>query len=235
MIPKKRRHFKPLVQVSRRRDLALRVFIYLVLVSLALVMAYSVGQIAARDRINQAEAEVKVLTKHLERAEIAIADLNEELAVLKVAHQVQDSSSERSKTDLAKLQDEIAELRSLNKYYQSLMDAGSAKGVSVENVHIRKTIEGAWAVSSVVQQVASQHKRIKGELSVSVLVEREGGELAEIKLANQRLNFKYFQRYVTEVRFEDGTIPKELQLKLQLVGQLESITTVPWPQDSGDN
>jgi len=235
MIPKKRRQFKPLVQVSRRRDLALRVFIYLMLVSLSLVMAYSVGQIAARDRINRAEAEVKVLTEHLQRAEASIANLNESLAVLKVAQQVQDSSSERNKTDLAKLQDEIAELRSLNNYYRSLMDAGSTKGVTVEKTQIRKTIEGAWAVSSVVQQVASQHKRIHGDLAVSVLVERKDGELAEIALANQRLNFKYFQRYVTEVRFEDGTIPKELQLKLKLAGQLEKITTIPWPQDLGDN
>ncbi len=113
MAKKIKKPFKPLVQVSRRRDLFLRVVIYLVLVSLAIVLAFFVGQLSSRDALSQARAEVIVLTAALDQSRKEVAELSQEQAVLRVAREVSDHSTERSKTNLARLQDEIAELSSL--------------------------------------------------------------------------------------------------------------------------
>jgi len=226
----KNKPFKPLVQARSTGQTVLRFFSYLLLLILAITIAFWLGNQYNQQMLERSESQRMALQNQYEELSERAQMLSEQAASSSLARNVSESSNEQSRVEITRLQQENAELNQLVAYYRSLMDAQNTTGVNFGNVELGMNLNGGRTLNAMVHQVAVNHQRVTGNLSAVLVGEAPDGSTMQVSIGDQSLNFRYFQRFVTDINLPSDMIPRHIILTLSVSRGEDKQFTLDWPE-----
>lgn len=220
--------------------------LYAALLVLLVVLAWGGGFWAGGDT---AERELKALEvelaqhtvqlQHMQRQELELRQL---LAKTKVAAKVDAHALTQLQREITQLSQELADKEEENTFYKGMMSPEVIeKGLGVRSIEISPSHQaGAYELKLVIQQVARQHRLLKGSVEVRVSGLLKGEEKSfswhqisdDVAQASQKLRFKYFQTFSVGVTLPAGFEPRIVLVEAKARSgkkQLQAQSSAPWP------
>ncbi|GAB3281799.1 DUF6776 family protein [Parahaliea aestuarii] len=173
-------------------------------------------------------------------AQAEIRALQEQVAAARTRHEVDRSALELVRKDLARQQEQIADLDEGLRFYRSLMAPGEiAQGFSLRGVELTALeAPGHYAFRIIAQQEARKHDTLRGALSVTVLGLEQGQPLSyplsvlsdDVDEEGIGLRFRYFQVVEGELVLPEGFQPQSLdvQATISQPRKLDLRESHPW-------
>lgn len=144
------------------------------------------------------------------------------------AAQVDRQASEGVRQEVIELKDEIARLSEENSFYRGIMSpTDSASGLTIGSVElVRNRDTDSYTYKVVVQQLATRHNVLSGELRFSILGRQDGVETRyplmmvsdTIDAERIKLRFKYFQVIEGELALPLGFEPEGVEIEAETSG-----------------
>lgn len=185
------------------------------------------------------------LNAQLQDSRAEAEQLRQQVANLTLSSEVDRQANNSVRNEVIELREQIASLEADISFYRGLMAPGDdAKGLKLGEVQLVARAEpGHYNYKIVVQQLATQHSVISGELNIT-LVGRRGGELERLGLyqvsdavdsEDIKLRFKYFQNVEGELILPEGFTPERIELVARSTGKnaAEANKTFNWPEPNG--
>lgn len=212
----------------RLRNIILSIFAIGLALAVAVVASYFYGHKLGMSGQQQALKDVTRLSGELHEQQASVRRLEQQLANAKTFVEVDRKASEDVRQEVILLKDEIARLEEENNFYRGLMAPNEqARGLTLGAVELVSTSsERRYVYKVVVQQLASRHNLLSGNLSYAVLGTR-AGEAMRIPLKDLsdtvstekiKLRFKYFQVVEGELVLPDGFDPDGVAIKASTTG-----------------
>ena len=155
------------------------------------------------------------------------AALNEQVAILERAQQVEGKAYEDVDQHLRSLQDEVLALKEEVAFYRGIVADGKEKGLKIQTFVVDKeTSPGAYRFQLVLTQQLKRVKMISGTVKLKVLDE-ENGRPTSLLLSDSngqkgnslKFEFKFFQRIEGRFTLPDGFKPDRLQIQVVSKGK----------------
>ncbi|MBU2885357.1 hypothetical protein KO507_06220 [Gilvimarinus agarilyticus] len=173
--------------------------------------------------------QVSILRDQLQASEQESADLRQQVANLSLASEVDQYASEEVRNEIVSLRQEVANLETDISFYRGLMAPSEANsGLTIGEVNIvESAVPGRYTFKIVMQQLATNHQVLNGELRVDVVGRRDGVitrvplyQLADsIEEEDIKLRFKYFQNIEGELTLPEGFEVQKLELSAESSGR----------------
>ena len=163
-----------------------------------------------KDKYNEKSAEV--------------ARLDQQLANLKLAAEVERKANEEVRAEVVELKTKVAELQQDNTFYRSLMrPAPGDKGLVVDAPAVSATnIPHVYKYNFVIKQIVTQHRQVSGHVQFELLGKQ--GDVYQrlvlkdisdsVSVERIKLKFKYFQRIEGEMKLPADFTPERIELKV---------------------
>ncbi|MGH1372352.1 MAG: DUF6776 family protein [Cellvibrionaceae bacterium] len=214
---------------------ALLVVGVLLLLAVSVTGSFWYGQLQGRAMQADAVAERDLLKTQL-AAKVEEADnYRQEVANLKLGAQVDRKASEGVRGEVIELKTEIAALQEDISFYRSLMaPTGNKRGLSIGSLNVISTgASRQYEYKLVVQQLATRHTMLNGNLSFTIvgrqkLSEEQGEQLVTLSLKdvsdnvsyeNIKLRFKYFQTIEGRLNLPENFEPERIELIAKSTGK----------------
>ncbi len=219
------------VKVIQDRPLArwLSVLVVTLLLAAGVFASFQVGFTEGMSGQEKALADVARLTEELEEGQVRISELEQQLANLMVASEVDQQASEDVRQEVILLKDQLAELQEENSFYRNLMaPTGNKRGLTFGAVELGDTDrQRTYRYKVVMQQLATSHELLNGNLRFTIIGKMNGfdaqyalSELSEqAESENIKLRFKYFQTIEGQLTLPDGFEPERIELVANSTGR----------------
>lgn len=212
---------------------------YVVLLTLLLVLAIlsGLGWLAYRAGVGDAarairglELELAALVQQREQHEQSIAQLREQGIVLTRELQVDQTASVHIDTELARLNDEVAELRGELEFYRGIVVADEERvGLSARGFILTAVGSGnEYQYRFVLTKVPNDGRQIQGSITLVVHGE-EQGVVRDIEISKpngsdrdtgtDQFRFKYFQSINGRLHLPEGFTPSKVTIALNPKGK----------------
>ncbi len=213
----------------RLRYILLALFLLLAIVCGGVLAAYYSGHKAGMAGQEKALADVAHYSGKLQQAESRADELEQQLANIRMASQVDRQASEDVRQEVIALKDEIARLEEENSFYRGLMAPNeSASGLTLGQVELISTRkERTYAYKVVIQQLATRHNVLSGSANITVLGRQDGVDVRfplmmlseDVEVEDIKLRFKYFQVIDGELVLPAGFEPLGIQIEAKTTGK----------------
>lgn len=226
---------------DRQRRNQLLIVLALLVLAAALAAGFGLGQRAVYSGMGLDPAHYAQLQKQLVQADEKIRELEGELEVALTRHTVDREALAQLRSDLAAQKEMIGNLEEGIRFYRGLMAPGDvAEGLSIRAVALVAAGEegSRYAYRIVVQQEASRHDQLRGNLHVEIFGELLSqsvnyplAELAEdVDTGGVPLKFRYFQSVEGEFELPEGFEPAgiRVEVKISKPRKLEAEGEYPW-------
>jgi hypothetical protein len=229
--------------VVRRHHVRHRQIVALALsVSAAVLLGlgFYFGRRSAYGELGVDPARYAELQRALPEAREQIAELERQATAARTRHEVDRSALELVRQELARQEEQIADLGEGLRFYRSLMAPGEiAEGVSFQGIEVVPGDgPGRYAYRLVAQQEARKHDSVRGTLQINVLG-RSDGEAISYTLAELAgdlegdsipLRFRYFQAIEGELVIPEGFEPQVIEVLATVTSprKLELREQYPW-------
>ena len=208
-----------------------------VLIVLAVSVTGSFWYGQKRGQVMQADAvaERNILKTQLAEKSQEADGFRQEVANLKLGAQVDRKASEGVRGEVIELKTEIAALQEDISFYRSLMaPTGNKRGLSIGSLNVISTgASRQYEYKLVVQQLATRHTMLNGNLSFTIvgrqkLSEEQGEQLITLSLKdvsdnvsyeNIKLRFKYFQTIEGRLNLPENFEPERIELIAKSTGK----------------
>lgn len=137
--------------------------------------------------------------------------------------EVDKSSLEDVRKQIAVLKEQIAALEEDNAFYRNLMaPSESKKGLNFGVIEILETdIDRTYRFKVVMQQLATQHQLLTGTLNFNIVGRQDDAVTVlsisdvsqDIDSGNIKLRFKYFQNIEGSLVLPEGFLPERIELE----------------------
>lgn len=212
----RRRYRSSLKRLSARRRL--QVIVVALLAAVILAIGFYLGQLAAYSGMGIDPGEYQQLRSEQPEALAREQALQAELARLESRNTVDRAALELLRSDLAKQQAEITDLKEGLQFYRGLMAPGElAQGLSLRTPEL-VAIDGRsrYAFRVVAQQEARKHETLRGSLYVELLGLRDGEQVTysladlsdDVEKSVLPLRFRYFQAIEGVLVLPEGFEPQ---------------------------
>jgi hypothetical protein len=214
--------------------------VLLVSAALLLALGFYLGQRRAYGDMGIDPEKFSRLQRELPEAREQVAQLERQVTAARTRHEVDRSALELVRQELARQEEQIADLGEGLRFYRSLMAPGEiAQGVSLQGIElVPRDTPGRYAYRLVAQQEARKHETVRGALQITVLGRRGNeavsyplGELDEdIEGDSIPLRFLYFQAIEGELVIPDGFEPQAIEVLATVTSpqKLELREQYPW-------
>ncbi|UTF59397.1 DUF6776 family protein [Gilvimarinus sp. DA14] len=206
----------------------LQLFILLLVVGCAVCGAYFFGFWQASGGNLPSFNDKERLTAELIEARAEADKLRQQVANLSMASEVDQMASEEVRSEVIELRQQIASLEADISFYRGLMAPGeSSSGLALGDITLRPIgTQGRYRFKFVVQQIATNHQVLNGNLNVELVGHREGEQTrlplyqlsSDYDSADIKLRFKYFQNVEGELTLPDGFEAQSLELTARSSG-----------------
>lgn len=167
-------------------------------------------------------ADARVQRDLLLAEQSALADARQQISNLSTGAALDRQAVEEVRAVIREQKTQIANLREELALYRDTMDPSDReKGISVRSWTVQATAEPSrFLYRAVVQQLASKHQNLKGQLQVKLSGRDTEGERSypledlseQFKAEQGKLQFKYFQIVVGELVLPEGFEPQSVDL-----------------------
>ncbi|WP_086930965.1 DUF6776 family protein [Agarilytica rhodophyticola] len=211
---------------------AKRAIIWLVLLGLAAAASassYFYGHWEGMAQQKSALAKASRLEVELKDAHLLVKDLEQRVANVNLGAEVDRKASEEVRQEVIALKEQISQLQEENSFYRGLMaPTKDKKGLTFGAVELSSVEKPrTYHYKVVVQQLASNHRLLKGTLQYKVVGRSLGSDVSyrldqlsdQIKTESIRLRFKYFQTIEGELQLPEDFEPKGIELVAQTTGK----------------
>ncbi|MFK8021636.1 MAG: DUF6776 family protein [Pseudomonadales bacterium] len=205
-----------------------RVFMLLfvsVLLGLAFVAGYYFSNVDYLDVRSQRDSLlVELASLNQERK-----DRQRQVAQLEIDANVDQQATNKVREGMADLRQEISELNSEISFYKGLMaPKDGEKGISIRSLELRATTNARkYQFKMVLQQFATEHRLLSGNVNVSVVGKQAGRDLTlslsdlseDVGNKNIKYRFKYFQNIEGGVLLPEGFEPSRIDVVIRGSGK----------------
>ncbi|MFK7976763.1 MAG: DUF6776 family protein [Halioglobus sp.] len=214
------------------------------LLLLAIVGAYKAGYNAAGQAHSEGEGaaadDTTALVDSVSDVPSEIDTLRNALEVERKQHELDERALELVRSEIAAGSADRAALQEQLRFYRALMAPASVKqGVSIRPPQlVLNKASGNVAFSVIVQQKATKHQRVKGELTVQVKGMFAGQEVFypvseltdHLSEEEVELQFRYFQALEGELALPENFEPLGLKVTAQITKPKKVLLdeTFPW-------
>lgn len=223
----------PLQQHSTGRTLLLRVLI-LTLVVVSAYLIFEFGRIRAGYDIVEVGNIRQAYEDHINQLDYEIAELKQEVAILKTNHEVDRKSYQEVEASLSTLQAKIQEQRDAIAFYRGIVSpTDGSSGLRVQNLKLsRGKAEREFKIRLVLVQAMQHDRKVTGDVSLSVEGSQNGVDrtyaLAELVPAEEEgaweFSFRYFQDFDRLLVLPDGFTPE--RIKVEVRSRTRSIASI---------
>lgn len=209
-----------------------RFITWLILITLtagAIASSYFYGHWTGMSQQKSALEKALRLEVELQDANQKAQDLEQKVANVNLGAEVDRKANEEVRQEVIILKEQIAQLQEENSFYRGLMaPTKDKKGLTFGAVELRRAKKPrAYHYKVVVQQLASNHRLLKGTLQYKVVGRSLGADVSyrldqlsdQIKTDSIRLRFKYFQTIEGELQLPVDFDPKGIELVAQTSGK----------------
>lgn len=223
------------VKVVQDRPLMrwLSVLVLTLLFAAGVFASFKVGFTEGMAGQERALSDVARLTSDLKQSQVRIEELEQQMANLKVASEVDQKASEDVRQEVISLKDQLAELQEENSFYRNLMaPTGNKRGLTFGAVELGDTDRlRTYRYKVVMQQLATSHELLTGNLRFTVIGKMNGFEAQyalselsqQVDSENIKLRFKYFQTIEGQLSLPEGFEPERIELVANSTGR-DSVT-----------
>ena len=208
--------------------------------SLLLGLGFWLGSAAVYSGYGIDPGHYRAQAAELLQANARLEALQRELDMAQVRHDVDRESLELVRRELAQQNERIASLEEGVRFYRGLMAPGElSEGFSLRGVElVARGAPGRFGFRIVVQQEASEHALLRGELYAEV-IGRQDGETRVLPLAELSdeldsgvipLRFRYFQAVEGNLQLPEGFLPDAISVvaAIQSPQLAEASEKYPW-------
>lgn len=203
--------------------------ITLLMVAAAIAGAFGAGYWVGVGGKTGAFTQVTDLRQQLHESEQEAEQLRQQVANLSLASEVDQYANEEVRNEIIQLRQQVANLEADISFYRSLMaPSEESRGLTIGEVNIVETsVAGHYRFKIVMQQLATNHQVLNGNLHVDV-IGRRNGELIRLPLyqlsddidsEDIKLRFKYFQNIEGELTLPEGFEAQKLELSAESSGR----------------
>ena len=214
----------PLQGHSRGRVLTTRL-VLAVLVVVVGYLVYEFGRIQANYNIVEADRERQAYEDRIAGLESDIVGLKEEIALLETHRDIDREAYKEVEESLTALQAKIQEQTDAIAFYRGIVSpSDGAAGLKVQDLRVtRGAEERAYNVRLVLVQSLKHHRKVSGNVNLTVEGEQGGAEtsyqysqlLGEDGNGNWPFSFRYFQDFDREIVLPDGFTPERITIEVQ--------------------
>lgn len=201
-----------------------------VLVIVVGVTSYLYGRHQMQMTQQDAMSELDQLRADLRSKKSETSGLRQEVANLSLGSEVDRKAAEDVRAEVIQLKAQIAELEENVSFYRGLMSPTENKrGLTIGSLNVIATgTPRHYQYKLVIQQLASNHSHLRGDLSFNVVGRESGGEVRSFALKelsndvsgdNIRLGFRYFQNVTGEMVLPEGFTPERIELVAKSTGR----------------
>jgi hypothetical protein len=178
-------------------------------------------------------------------SEKALAELSQRLVHQRQSARIDRAAAEQVRADMVASEARLAALREELVFYRGLMSPASAEqGLGIRSFQLSTGEQsGHFRYEVVMQQLAVDHKLLKGQLNLTV-VGRLGEESIKLTLAEVspatvegrvHFQFKYFERIEGELALPEGFKPEGVDLSVRTWGRpVQRLDqSFPWRVEGG--
>lgn len=197
-------------------------------------------------QLRLAPEEALELRNQLQTLNSESADLRRELATYQLSAEVDRKAGEELRKRVVELRAEKAALQRDIDVYRILTSNKNSnpQGISFGVFSVAPTTEGKHLFKLVVQKLAGGDDEFSGELTATIVGQREGKEakfpLHELALNKNEplaaaipLSFKFFQNIETEIVIPEGFSPTRLELAVKSNARRNPVSVqaqLEWPE-----
>jgi hypothetical protein len=199
-----------------------------VVVLLAIVSGYLVfefGRISAGYDVVEAGDERQAFVDHVQALDKEVADLKQEIAILKTNQEVDIASYKEVEASLTQLQSKIQEQRDAIAFYRGIVSpADGNSGLRVQTLKLtRGKAEREFNLRLVLIQAMKHDRKVSGDVGLSVIGSQDGAEttyaLTQL-LADEAdrawvFSFRYFQDFERRLILPDGFTPERISVEVR--------------------
>lgn len=219
----------PLKIVERRPWLRMIMsFILLTVVVVAVVASFQLGHHEGTAGQEQTRDDVSRLQNELTKSTQQVEELQQKLANINMGAVIDRQASEDVRQEVIELKNQLAKLEEENSFYRNLMaPSGNKRGLTFGAVEIVDTDKPrVYNYKVVMQQLATNHTLLKGNLTFTVVGKLLGAEATfslnqlseQVSSDTIRLRFKYFQTIQGEISLPEGFEPERIELVAKSTG-----------------
>jgi hypothetical protein len=192
-------------------------------------VSYVVGNYHGVGLQQTAIAERDSLRIEIQSKNAELESLSQQVANLKLASEVDQASSEGVRNQVIALKSQIAALEEDISFYRGLMaPTEDRRGLTIGSMDVIATaVPRRYGFKIVVQQLATNHQVLNGDLKVNV-IGQENGLVRTIPLSELspqisedaiKLRFKYFQNIEGQIELPEGFEPERIELVAKSSGR----------------
>ena len=199
------------------------VVVLLVVVSGYLVFEF--GRISAGYDVVEAGDDRQAYVDHIQGLDKEIADLKQEVAILKTNQEVDVVSYKEVEASLIHLQDKIQEQRDAIAFYRGIVSpADGNSGLRVQNLKItRGKAEREFNLRVVLVQAMKHDRKVSGDVRLSVIGSQDGAEttytltqlLPDEADRSWVFSFRYFQDFERHLVLPDGFTAERINVEVR--------------------
>jgi hypothetical protein len=206
------------------------------LMAILAVLSYGYGQREGLALKNEVMFELDTARLELSDRARQIDAMRQQIADLKVGHEVDEKANEEVLVTIEGLQNQIAELQEEILFYKGVMLPNvNGKGLRIERLDVLKTPDpNKVKYKLLLTQVVDKHEYVQGGVEINVLGRQplivavlpggdgtgpSGSESADAKSGPIRFRFRYFQNIDGELTLPDGFEPEEIMVVAQSSGR----------------
>lgn len=209
-----------------------RFLVWLILIALtagAIAFSYFYGHWNGMSQQKTALEKAARLEVELKESNQKSQELEQRIANIDLGAEVDRKANEEVRQEVITLKEQIAQLQEENSFYRGLMaPTKDKKGLTFGAIELNRAKKPrAYNYKVVVQQLASNHRLLKGALQYKVVGRSLGADVSyrldqlsdQIKTDSIRLRFKYFQTIEGELQLPEDFDPKGIELVAQTSGK----------------
>jgi len=192
---------------------------------IAVIGSFLLGRYYSTEGASVGSGEQKDFKFEYEAKLAEVAKLEQQVANLKLATEVDRKANEEVRAQVVELKTQLAEMEQDNTFYRSLMRPNSSDQgliVAPPSVSAMTGSTNRYKYSVVIKQIVAQHRLLSGYLEFELLG-RQAGTLRKLALKDVsdsvnveqiKLRFKYFQPIEGEMVLPEGFVPERIELKV---------------------
>jgi hypothetical protein len=196
---------------------------------LLLIAAFAAGMMAGNHNYEEVVAERDLLRHEADAARDASNKHRKRVAQLAIDSEVDQRATDAARESMADMRQEIAALKSEISFYKGLMaPTKEERGLGIRSMDLLATKNTRkFAFKLVLQQLAVEHRLVRGDVQINVVGRQEGAEktlplsaLSE-QVANEliKFKFKYFQNIQADLLLPEGFEPQRIDVVVKSKGK----------------
>lgn len=206
-----------------------RKYIVSAIVLVLVALSYFAGSYLANEDYTAVREQRDRLLSELSEVNRQNKDQQKMLAQQNIDASVDRQATNQVRESMASLRQEIADLNSEISFYRGLMSPSDRdKGVSIRSLDILATANPRqFSFKMVLQQFASEHRLVTGNVIVNIVGKRGGKDLIyalsdlseEVKAAKIKYRFKYYQNIAGDIILPSGFEPQGIEVVVKGSGK----------------